>query len=173
LILKNYLCKLLENGDFEAIAKNLGVSLESEQQILDILNKYGIERRENGVVLKVWGTGKPYREFLHVDDMAEACVFVMNNVNFSDLSKGMTEIRNTQINIGTGKDLTINELAHMIKDIIGFTGTIEFDATKPDGTMRKLLSVDKLNQLGWTHKIEVKEGLKSVAHWYIDQGQHA
>lgn len=173
LIRKNYLCKLLEDGDLEAVAKNLGVSLESETQILEMLASYGIEKRSDGVVLKVWGTGKPYREFLHVDDMAEACIFVMNNVNFSDLSSDMNEIRNTQINIGTGVDLTINELAHMIKEIIGFKGQIEFDDTKPDGTMRKLMSVEKLNKLGWKHKIELAEGLQAVADWYIRQGQYA
>lgn len=173
LIRKNYLCKLLEDGNFEAIAKNLGIQYESETQILDKLSNYGIEKRDSGVVLRVWGTGKPYREFLHVDDMAEACVFVMNNVNFNDLAKDAKEIRNTQINIGTGSDLTIDELAHKIKDIVGFKGSIEFDSSKPDGTMRKLLSVGKINSLGWKHKIELGEGLRTIANWYIEQGQYA
>lgn len=167
LIRKNYLCKLLEASDFAGIAKNLHVSFESEQQILDMLKNYGIVQDSNGVTLKVWGSGKPYREFLHVDDMAEACVFVMNTVNFEDLAIG-TEIRNTQINIGTGTDLTIKEIAYMIKDIVGFKGSIEFDPSKPDGTMRKLLSVDKINKLGWKHKIDLKDGLQKTIAWYLE-----
>jgi len=166
LIRKTFLSKMLEANDFESISKNLEVLFESEQQILDILSKYGIARNDSGVTLKVWGSGKPYREFLHVDDMAEACVFVMNNVNFNDISQGQTEVRNTQINIGTGVDLTINELAHMIKDLVGFEGDIAFDPTKPDGTMRKLLSVDKLNKLGWKNRIQLKDGLKMTIDWY-------
>jgi GDP-L-fucose synthase len=173
LIRKNYLCKLLEDGNFEAIAKNLGMVKQTESQILAELNKHGIIRRDDEVVLKVWGTGKPYREFLHVDDMAEACVYVMNKVNFSDLTKDMTEIRNTQINIGTGQDMTISDLAHKIRDIVGFKGSIEFDTSKPDGTMRKLLSVEKINTLGWKHKIELEGGLRTIAEWYIEKGQYA
>jgi len=165
LIRKNFLCKMLEDGDFDAIAKNLGVSNDSEAQILEMLENHGIIRDKNEVTLKVWGSGKPYREFMHVDDMAEACVFIMNNVNFSELAEG-PEIRNTQINIGTGTDLTIKELVIMIRDLVGFKGAIEFDSTKPDGTMRKLLSVDKLHKLGWKHKIELKDGLQRTIDWY-------
>lgn len=100
--------------------------------------------------------------------MAEACVFIMNNVDFADLAKGQTEIRNTHINIGTGSDVTISELAHMIKEMVGFKGEIAFDPTKPDGTMRKLLSVDKINKLGWKHKIDLQDGLRSAIEWYRD-----
>ncbi len=169
LIRKTILCKWLEDKNFGAIAKNLGLEGQNEQQILEALAKYGIEQNGNGVMLKVWGTGKPRREFLHVDDMAEACVFVMNNVNFADVSKGMTEIRNTHLNVGTGSDITIDELAHMIKDIINFNGGIKFDPTKPDGTMRKLISVDKINALGWHHKIDLKTGLERTIAWYQEQ----
>ena len=165
LIRKTFLCKLLEDDNFDAIAKNLGIPFESEDNILETLQKYGIVRDDNIVTLRVWGSGKPYREFLHVDDMAEACVYIMNNVNFSDLAIG-SEIRNTQINIGTGIDLTIAELVTMIKDIIGYKGTIEFDSTKPDGTLRKLLSVDKLNKLGWKHRIDLNDGLRDTITWY-------
>ena len=168
LIRKMVLCKMLENNDFASIAKNLGVE-NNEQQILETISNYGIVRNNDGVTLKVWGTGKPYREFLHVDDMAEACVFVMNNVNFSNLAQGQTEIKNTQINVGTGSDVTINELAHKIKDIVGFGGGIEFDPTKPDGTMRKLLSVDRINRLGWRHKIDLETGLRKTIDWYKEK----
>jgi GDP-L-fucose synthase len=168
LIRKNVLCSLLEQKDFQKIAMNLGIKFDSEDQIKQELAKYGIEEKDGRVVLKVWGTGQPYREFLHVDDMAEACVFVMNNVDFKDVAKGK-EIKNTHINIGTGSDVTINELAHMIKEIVGFNGDIEFDTSKPDGMYRKLLSVDKINSLGWKHKIELKTGLEKTIAWYREQ----
>lgn len=166
LVRKMLLCKLLEEKNFDKIANNLGVKLESEEQLLQTLSEYGIQSKDGIVTLRAWGTGKPRREFLHVDDMAEACVFVMNAVNFSDLTKNQTEIKNTHINIGTGSDITIKELVEMIKEIVGFTGEIEFDHTKPDGTMRKLLSVDKIQSLGWRHKIELKEGLAKTINWY-------
>jgi GDP-L-fucose synthase len=93
----------------------------------------------------------------------------MNNVDFEDLSKDMDEVRNTHINIGTGKDCTIKELAHMVKDAVGFNGEIVFDTTKPDGTPRKLLSVDKLHTLGWKHKIELQKGIEMAVQWYKEQ----
>jgi GDP-L-fucose synthase len=169
LIRKMVLCEMLEQGNFADAAKNLGVELESEQQILDIVSKYGITKDREGVSLAVWGSGKPFREFLHVNDMADACVHVMENVNFSDLIKDMTEIKNTHINVGTGKDLTIAELAHMIKEIVGFKGKIKFDASKPDGTPKKLLSVEKLEALGWKYKIELRDGLSSTIEWYKEK----
>lgn len=168
LIRKNILCKMLEDGDYTSVATNLGVEFESEQQILDIVAKYGIQKDANGVTLNVWGTGKPYREFMHVEDMAEACVFVMNNVDFKDLAGDVKEIKNTHINLGTGSDVTISELVHKIKDIVGFKGTIAFDPTKPDGTPRKLLDVGKINRLGWKHKIDLDNGLRQTVEWYKD-----
>jgi GDP-L-fucose synthase len=166
LIRKMILAKYLEDGEFAKAAKNLDIKYESDDQVAEYLAKYGIVRSDGGFALRVWGTGKPYREFLHVNDMAEACVHVMNTVDFADLTKGQTEIRNTQINIGTGTDSTISELAHLVKDVVGFKGAIEFDSTKPDGTFRKLLSVDKIHGLGWHHKIELEEGLKETVAWY-------
>ena len=118
--------------------------------------------------LQVWGSGKPYREFMHSDDMAEACVYVMNNVDFVDVSRGMNEVRNTHINLGTGKDITIRELVEMIKEIIGTQTVIEFDATKPDGTYRRYMDVEKIHNLGWSHSIEIEEGLKKTIAWYRD-----
>ncbi|HSX17904.1 MAG TPA: GDP-L-fucose synthase [Candidatus Saccharimonadales bacterium] len=171
LIRKTLLCKMLEAKDFQNIAKDLAVSDSSEAQIRRSLSKYGIEAKGDTVILKVWGTGKPYREFLHVDDMAEACVFVMNKVTFKDLVKG-NEIRNTHINIGTGNDITIKNLAVMIKDMIGFKGRIEFDHSKPDGTMHKLLDVSKLNAIGWKHTIELKTGVARTIEWYKKEAQH-
>lgn len=173
LIRKIYLCTLLEQGDYEGVAKNLGTAFESEGQVLKLVEKYGIEKNSEGVVLKVWGTGTPYREFMHVDDMADACIFVMNTVNFEDLTKGMTEIRNTHLNVSTGSDITIKEITNIIKELLGFTGTISFDPSKPDGTPRKLMSPEKLSKLGWTYKIELHEGLKKTIEWYKEQVTHA
>lgn len=167
MIRKMYLAKLLDEGNYVAIAKNLNLITNDQQQIDEQLNKYGITRQDQPTILKLWGSGTPYREFLHVDDMADACVYIMNNVNFNDLIQGKKEIRNTHINIGTGKDLTIKELAYLIKEQIGFNGLIEFDATKPDGTMKKLQDVSKLHKLGWRHKIELADGIRQVIDWYL------
>ena len=98
--------------------------------------------------MTIWGTGKPYREFLYVDDLADACVFLMNNYS-----------GNETVNIGTGKEVTIKELALLVKDIIGFKGELAFDETKPDGTPRKLLDVTKLNKLGWHSTTELADGI--------------
>jgi GDP-L-fucose synthase len=99
----------------------------------------------------VWGTGSPLREFLHVDDLAEACVYLMRNYNEKSF-----------VNIGSGVDLSIKELAFLIKDIVGFNGELIFDTTKPDGTPRKLMDVNKLKQLGWSYKIQLKDGIQKV-----------
>jgi GDP-L-fucose synthase len=127
-----------------------------------ILTKYGVSDR--GVEL--WGTGKPMREFLWSEDMADACVFIMENVDFSQLSKGKTEVRNCHINIGTGKEISIHDLALLIKRKTGYTGEILFDSTKPDGTLRKLTDVTKLNSLGWRHTIEIDKGVEKMYQWY-------
>jgi GDP-L-fucose synthase len=181
LLRKNHLCKCLENNDFEAIRKDLAKypsSLDpkaSEQEILDYLKDKGIVRtQENGktrVELHVWGTGTPMREFLWSEDMADACVYLMENVGFQDLVKVSgfknNEIRNTHINIGSGKEITIKDLAHLVKKATGFQGEIKFDPTKPDGTPRKLTNPSKLHALGWHHKIELEQGIKMVYTHYI------
>ena len=99
--------------------------------------------------------------------MADACIYVMQNVDFKDLIKDKKEIRNTHINIGTGKDITIKDLSTLIAETIGYTGNILFDANKPDGTMKKLTDVSKINGLGWKHKINIDIGLKKVYEWYL------
>lgn len=166
LIRKMILCKHIEGGEYALAAKNLGLEDSSEQTVLEALAKHGIEKRGEGVVLKVWGSGKPYREFMHSDDMAESCVFVMNNVDFSDLATGKKEVRNTHINLGTGKDISIKDLVELIKELVGANATIEFDTSKPDGTYRRYMSVDKIHELGWHHKIELRDGLKRAIDWY-------
>lgn len=168
LIRKTVLARYLEEGKPELAAKNLGVDFESKDQVLELVKKYGIEEQDDKIVLRLWGTGKPYREFLHVDDMAAACVFVLNNIDFKDLANDMKEIKNTHINIGYDSDVTIKELAEKIKGIIGFTGDIRFDLSDLDGTPRKLMSSAKLHSLGWEHTIDLDEGLKRTIEWYME-----
>ena len=204
---KIYLAKLIHDGDWTAVRQDMdkrpvqyrrgeskltanGTSAQDE--IMEALASYGIF--DNRVVL--WGTGKPLREFLWSEDMADASVHVLLNVNFSDIigvekyssvfygaqtdgsvdrnsSEGrggaipsLGEIRNCHINVGTGKELTIRQLSQLVASAVGFTGEIVFDSTKPDGTMRKLIDVSKLHSLGWTHKVEIEEGVGRLFHWY-------
>ena len=115
------------------------------------------------------GTGKPLREFLWSEEMADASVHVLLNVDFKDTYKeGDKEIRNCHINVGTGKELSIKELAGKIMKEIGFKGELRWDASKPDGTLRKLTDVSKLHNLGWHHKIEIDEGIHRLYEWYMN-----
>ena len=206
---KVYLAKLIHDGAWEAIQRDLdmrpveGVNGEgladsadnadnARKRALEVLGKYGIF--DNKVVL--WGTGKPLREFLWSEDMADASVHVLLNVDFKDIigiekyssvhygvaadgvvdrnhSTGrggyipsLGEIRNCHINVGTGKELTIRELSELVVKAVGFEGEVEFDASKPDGTMRKLIDVSKLHSLGWKHQVEIEEGVQKLFEWY-------
>ena len=153
-----------DNFDLEKSHVLPGISdKNTQQEIEQLLAKYGIFRDK--VIL--WGTGKPMREFLWSEEMADACIFVMNNVDFEDAKSSKTEIRNTHINIGTGKDLSIKDLSGLIAKAIDFKGIIDFDSSKPDGTMKKLVDVSKINQLGWKHSIEINEGVEKMYHWYL------
>ncbi len=172
LIRKMHLGKALMNNDEESLRKDLNknpiegiTGTMSVREIKLILAKYGITENE----IQLWGSGNPRREFLHSDDLAEACVFLMENVDFTDIVKNMNanEIRNTHINIGTGKDISIKELAEMIQEIVGYEGKIIWDTDKPDGTARKLLDVSKLNKLGWSPKINFKQGISEVYKDYV------
>ena len=132
--------------------------------MLRILGKYGIFADR----VELWGTGKPLREFLWSEEMADASVYVLERVDFKDTyDAGVRDIRNCHINIGTGKELTIAALADLIKRTVGYAGTIRFDASKPDGTMRKLTDVSKLHALGWHHQIEIEEGVGRLYQWYL------
>ena len=183
----------IENHENNKNSSLSGISmLENRKKALDVLGKYGIF--DNKVVL--WGTGTPLREFLWSEDMADASVHVLLNVDFKDVigiekyssvhygaatdgavdrnhSAGrggaipsLGEIRNCHINVGTGKELTIRELSELVVKAVGFEGEVEFDATKPDGTMRKLIDVSKLHSLGWTHKVEIEDGVQKLFDWY-------
>ena len=208
---KVYLAKLIHDGAWDKIATDLnkrpveGVTgeglypynpynpcSEKKEAVLSVLAKYGIY--DNKVIL--WGTGTPLREFLWSEDMADASVHVLLNVDFKDVigiekyssvhygastdgavdrnhSAGrggaipsLGEIRNCHINVGTGKELTIRELSELVVKAVGFEGTVEFDTSKPDGTMRKLIDVSKLHSLGWTHKVEIEDGVQRLFEWY-------
>lgn len=177
LIRKNHLCKCLENNDFESIRKDFAKypaaldATASEEEIVDYLEKFGIKRNNGNVELHVWGSGTPFREFLWAEDMADACVFLMENADFSDMVRVSdiknNEIRNTHLNIGSGKEISIKELAYLVKEKIGFKGDIKFDPTKPDGTPRKLTDPGKLHELGWKHNIELPDGIEMVYKHYI------
>ena len=179
-----------ENG--EAVVRMVIDGESSKEDILTVLAFYGIENNK----VTLWGTGKPLREFLWSEDMADASVHVLLNVDFKDIigiekyssvhygvkadgvvdrnhSTGrggaipsLGEIRNCHINVGTGKELTIRELSELVVKAVGFEGVVEFDSNKPDGTMRKLISVDKLHSLGWTHKVEIEDGVQKLFDWY-------
>ncbi len=209
---KVYLAKLISEGGWELVRRDLrirpvGADIKEddgktrryvidggspEDEIRKVLAFYGIG--DNKVTL--WGTGRPLREFLWSEDMADASVHILLNVDFSDIigiekyssvhygnradgtvdrnhSTGrggavpsLGEIRNCHINVGTGKELTIRELSELVAKAAGFTGTIEFDSSKPDGTMRKLIDVSKLHRLGWTHRVEIEDGVRRLFDWY-------
>jgi GDP-L-fucose synthase len=170
LIRKIYLAKQLESGNWDELRRDLnnrpieGVNgAATEDQILAILGKYGVT---NGRV-EIWGTGKPMREFLWSEEMADACVFVMEKVDFKDTyPAGAKEVRNCHINIGTGKEISIADVSNLIKQQVDFKGELYFNASKPDGTLQKLTDVTKLHQLGWTHKIEIAQGVALLLEWY-------
>lgn len=238
LIRKIYLGKALEEENWEAIREDLNrLPIEgidgnaTEDEIVSKLDAYGIKTQckiQNTtpntpqISIEIWGSGKPMREFLWSEDMADACVFLMENRDFGDIirnalnvkgnkqgtsldsrslsdesqsiklksrpsevvkscvtaiaqpknqhvkSNTANEVRNTHINIGTGTDVSIKELAYMIKDSIRFNGKLYFNAAKPDGTMKKLTDVSKLHALGWRHKVELREGIEKIYSWYKD-----
>lgn len=133
---------------------NDNFNLQNSHVLPALLRKFIEAKHNNEQDVVVWGSGSPMREFLFVDDLAEACVFLMMHYNDGET-----------INIGTGEDVTIKELAETIKEIVGFSGNLVFDATKPDGTPRKLLDVSKINNLGWKHEVSLKEGIQKTLHW--------
>jgi len=168
---KLHLAKLLGEGDMEKVRRDLalrpvdGIGGDAtDDEILAITGKYGIYPGR----VRLWGTGSPLREFLWSEDMADACVHVLLNVRFADLAARCgKEVRNTHINIGTGKETTIAALATLIAGTVGFNGEIEWDESKPDGTPRKLCSVERLRSLGWHHSVELPEGVTRLYNWYL------
>jgi GDP-L-fucose synthase len=178
LIRKFHLAKLLEQGDIEGIKRDFQkhpigfgldkeIDLNNEESILKILSKLGISfnssHSDSNVSVTIWGSGEVYREFLHVDDLADACVYLMENVDAEVMGRLCPDYF---VNVGTGVDIKIKELAVMIKEIVGFKGDIKHDLSKPDGTPRKLLDVSKINQLGWKAKTSLEEGILKTYEEY-------
>lgn len=199
LIRKFHLAKLLQQGDFEAIkrdflkhgdgntrtgSKSISLSLTSPtEDVLEVLKFYGITQNtisstpssssssikhstsniQHPTSITLWGTGKPRREFLYVDDLADACIFLMKNYDYKEIGEF--------VNVGTGKDITISELAELVMSVVGFKGKLKFDSSKPDGTPRKLLDVSKLSDLGWRAKVPLKEGVKMTYDRYVRMGK--
>ena len=186
LIRRMYLGKCLDEGNAEAIRKDLqkyplkGVEAAhmSDGDILKGLSAYGVKtsadslpvtNRESQIaVVELWGTGEAHREFLYVDDMADACVFLMENFDARETSApGRSNAIGEFVNIGTGEDQTIRELAALVREVVGFHGQILWDTSKPDGTPRKLLDVSKIKSFGWQPKISLKEGISRTYEWYV------
>ncbi|MBR1543534.1 MAG: GDP-L-fucose synthase [Muribaculaceae bacterium] len=170
MVRKMHLANLLMSGDTDGLRKDLnrrpveGIDgTASESAMADILAKYGIGTDS----LTLWGTGTPLREFLWSEDMADACVYCLENISFSDLRGTSPEVRNCHINIGTGKEITIRALAEMVKGTVGYKGEIRWDSSKPDGTMRKLTDPSKLHSLGWHHRMEIEDGIPALYRWYL------
>lgn len=190
LIRKIHLGKCLQENNWHDLKADLNhLPVEgidgnsSKEEILGVLKKYGITAatEEEPVTVEIWGTGRPLREFLWSEEMADACVYIMEKVDFRDIVAAMNEdkpkeelqrneIINTHINIGTGKEISIKNLAGLIGETIGYEGELSFNESKPDGTQRKLTDVSKLHSLGWEHKIEIEEGIEKLYKWYV--GRH-
>jgi len=141
---------------------NDNFDLETSHVLAALLRKFHEARVEGRPSVTVWGTGTPRREFLHVDDLADAALWLMEHYDSPEL-----------VNVGVGEDISIAELAELIRSIVGFEGTIEYDRTKPDGTPRKLLDVGKLHALGWRHRIGLREGIESTYAWYLENVANA
>ena len=181
MIRKIHLAKCLNEGDWAAVRRDVGLrpvtapdmpridAESSEADILRVLAHYGITPQ----AVTLWGTGRPMREFLWSEEMADASVHVLLNVDFRDTysenlnADRINEIRNCHINVGTGREISIRDVAQLIMKEIGFRGELRWDSTKPDGTLRKLTDVSKLHRLGWHHKIEIDEGVHRLYEWYL------
>lgn len=168
IIRKFHLGKLLMNEDWEGIRKDLTtypigfnldkkLNLDDKASMVELLKKVGVKKDS----VLVWGTGEVYREFMHVDDLADACVYLMENYDYKDLGEF--------VNVGTGQDIKLKELFEIVKNIVGYNGKIEHDTMKPDGAPRKLLDVSKLNSLGWRYRINLYEGIYRTYSEYVER----
>ncbi len=170
MIRKMHLAKMLNEGNWDALRADLdrrpveGVDGKATQdEIVALLDRYGITSES----LKLWGTGAPIREFLWSEDMADASVYCLEHINFDDVRGTDPEVRNCHINIGSGKEITIKQLAELVQATVDYHGVVEWDSTKPDGTLRKLTDVSKLHSLGWRHTMEIEDGVPALYHWYL------
>lgn len=163
---KQYGCNFYSAMPTNLYGINDNFDLETSHVLPALIRKFHEAKTRNEDTVTIWGSGKPKREFLFVDDLAEALVFLIENIE----AKNLYEQNISQINIGTGEEITITELANLIKDEIGFEGSIVYDAGKPDGTPRKLMDVSRINNLGWKHKTSLQEGISNTYRWFLNNG---
>ncbi|HWB63224.1 MAG TPA: GDP-L-fucose synthase [Chitinophagales bacterium] len=152
-----YGCNFISAMPTNLYGPNDNYDLNNSHVLPALIRKFHEAKTGNQPEVEIWGTGKPFREFLHVDDLADACVFLMLNYNEAQF-----------VNVGTGRDISIADLALLVKEVVGYTGSIKFDASKPDGTPRKLLDVSRLNALGWNYKIELKDGISLTYNSWLE-----
>jgi GDP-L-fucose synthase len=197
MIRKFHLAKLARSGDWESIQKDEAlfgpISVDFQQGLKTISGKRGADS-ELPSAIRLWGSGRPKREFLHVDDLASACLFLCNlgddafaaacAVSFENPDQSKQQVdsaaansdrkdqgRVSHINVGSGKDIHIAELAEIVQEVVGYEGAVSWNTSMPDGTPRKLLDISRLIQLGWKPRISLREGIKSTYRWYLDQGE--
>lgn len=161
LLRKMHLAKLWKEGKTDALLSDLGMN--SIDEATSYLESKGVSKER----VAIWGTGEVFREFLWSEELAKACLFVMENLNFEDLAKNKTEIRNTHLNIGSGEEISIKALAEKVKEVVGYSGELYFDTSKPDGTPRKLTDNSALKSLGWENNILLDEGLQLFYEHYL------
>lgn len=160
---RQYGCNFISAMPTNLYGPNDNFDLQTSHVLPAFIRKFHEAKTQEQSSVTIWGTGKPLREFLYVDDLAEAILFMMENVD----AKNLYNLGITHLNVGSGKDISISELAKLVAQIIGFNGKIEYDSTKPDGTPRKLMDVSRINSLGWKYKTELEEGIKLTYEWFL------
>lgn len=161
---KQYGCNYFSTMPTNMYGPNDNYDLNTSHVLPALLRKIHEAKKNNLSSVTLWGTGKPMREFMYVEDLADAMIFMMESINAKDLYENGI----SHLNIGTGSDLTIAELANIISDVVGYNGKIEYDTSKPDGTPRKLMDVSRINSLGWKYKTELKDGIVKTYNWYLE-----
>lgn len=161
---KQYGCNYYSVMPTNMYGPNDNFDLHTSHVLPALLRKFHEAKVSKLPAVTLWGSGKPMREFMYVEDLADAMIFMLENINAADLYENNI----SQLNIGTGKDLTISELASIISAVVGYNGETIYDSTKPDGTPRKLMDVSRINSLGWKYKTELKEGIEKTYKWYLE-----
>lgn len=165
---KQYGCNFYSAMPTNMYGPNDNFDLQTSHVLPALLRKFHEAKKNDLPVVTLWGSGKPLREFMYVEDLADAMIFMLENINARDLYENGI----SQLNVGTGQDLTIADLASMISEVVGFKGRIEYDSTKPDGTPRKLMDVSRINSLGWKYKTELKDGIVQTYKWYLENTKY-
>jgi GDP-L-fucose synthase len=161
---KQYGCNFYSAMPTNMYGPNDNFNLETSHVLPALIRKFHEAKENNAPSVTLWGSGRPMREFMFVEDLSDAIIFMMESINASDLYENGI----SQLNVGTGKDLTISDLASLISEIVGYEGNIIYDISKPDGTPRKLMDVSRINSLGWKYKTELKDGVIKTYKWYLE-----